>query len=246
MTLNLKHLKIIIIGLAVALTLFAGWSIYTSVDYNKKKVEFEQDKIDRGTRIWILEIEKAEAVSEAKLSAAAAKVAAKERDSVKSELARAYKKQEEKVEEIEKMEPDELVRVTQHLLEMGMEDIYRNPEGVQFSLAATKRLTIELTYLDFYLNIEKPKLIKSDKKAKEEAVYWHEAYATLSEGALKKAEETIVELTDQVAEDKKQIERAEKRIKQVSLKATVKTVVAVGVGAALVKWVIIPLFFGGK
>jgi len=245
MTLSLKHLKIIIIGLAVALTLFAGWSIYTSVDYNKKKVEFEQDKIERGTRIRILEVEKAEAVSEAKLSAAAAKVAAKERDSVKSELARAYKKQEEKVEEIEKMEPNELVRVTQHLLQMGMEHIYRNPEGVQFSLAATKRLTIDLTYLDFYLKTEKPKLIKSDKKAKEEAVYWHEAYATLSEGALKDAEGMIVELTAQVVEDDRQIKRAEKRIKQASFKATVKTVIAVGVGYAVVRWVVIPLF-GGK
>jgi len=245
MTLSLKHLKIIIIGLAVALTLFAGWSIYTTVDYNKKKAEFEQDKIDRGTRIRILEIEKAEAVSEAKLSAAAAKVAAKERDSVKSELARAYKKQEKKVEEIEKMEPDELVRVTQKLLEMGLEDIYRNPEGVQFSLAATKRLTIDLTYLDFYLNIEKPKLIKSDKKAKEEAVYWHEAYATLSEGALKDAEGIIVELREQVADDDRQLKRAEKQIKRASLKATVKTVVAIGVGYAVFRWVIVPLF-GGK
>lgn len=241
MTLSLKHIKFIIIGLAVALTFFAGWSIYTSVDYNKKKAEFEQDKIERGTRIRILELEKAEAVTAAKLSATAAKVAAKERDSVKSELARAYKKQEEKVEEIEKMEPDELVRVTQHLLEMGMEDIYRNPEGVQFSLAATKRLTIDLTYLDFYLNIEKPKLIEADKKAKEEAVYWHEAYATLSEGALKDAEGVIVELKEQIVKDNRQIERAEKRIKQISLQATVKTVVAVGVGVAIVKWVIVPL-----
>ena len=245
MTLSLKHLKIIIIGLAVALTLFAGWSIYTTVDYNKKKAEFEQDKIDRGTRIRILEIEKAEAVSKAKLSAAAAEVVAKERDSVKLELARAYKKQEEKVEEIEKMEPDELVRVTQTLLEMGLEDIYRNPEGVQFSLAATKRLVIKLDYLDFYLNIEKPKLIKSDKKAKEEAVYWHEAYATLSEGALKDAEGIIVELTEQVAEDDRQLKRAEKQIKWASFKATVKTVVAVGVGYAVFRWVIVPLF-GGK
>ena len=195
---TLKQIKFIIVSLAVALILFAGWSIYTSVDYNKKKAEFEQDKIERGTRIRILEIEKAEAVSEAKLSAAAAKVAAKERDSVKSELTQAYEKQEEKVEEIEKMEPDELVRVTQHLLQMGMEHIYRNPEGVQFSLAATKRLTIKLDYPDFYLNTEKPKLIKSDKKAKEEAAYWHEAYATLSEGALKDAEDMIVELTAQV------------------------------------------------
>ena len=245
MTLSLKHLKIIIIGLAVALTLFAGWSIYTSVDYNKKKAEFEQDKINRGTRIRILEIEKAEAVSEAKLSAAAAKVAAKERDSVKSELARAYKKQEEKVEEIEKMEPDELVRVTQTLLEMGLDDIYRNPEGVQFSLAATKRLTIKLTYLDFYLDIEKPKLIKADKKAKEEAVYWHEAYATLSEGALKDAEGIIVELREQIVDDDAQIRRQEKQIKRASFKATVKTVVAIGVGYAVFRWVIVPLF-GGK
>lgn len=243
---TLKHLKIIVISLAVALILFGVWSVYTSVGYNKKKAEFEQDKMGREVRIRILTAEKAEAVSAAKLSAVAAKVAAKERDSVKLELEQAYKEQEEGVEEIEKMEPDELVRVTQKLLEMGIEDIYRNPEGVQFSLAATKRLTIELTYLDFYLNIEKPKLIKSDKKAKEEAVYWHEAYATLSEGALKKAEETIVELTKQIVEDDRQIKRAEKRIKQVSLQATVKTVVVVGVGAALVKWVIIPLLFGGK
>jgi hypothetical protein len=245
MTLSLKHLKIIIISLAVALTLFAGWSIYTSADYNKKKAEFEQGKLEREVRIRVLTAEKEEAKAKAKLSAVAAEVAAKERDSVKSELVRAYKKQEENVEEIENMEPDELVRVTWRLLKMGMEDIYRNPEGVQFSLAATKRLTIDLTYLDFYLNIEKPKLIKSDKKAKEEATYWHEAYATLSEGALKDAEGLIVELTAQVVEDDRQLKRAEKRIKQASFKATVKTVIAVGVGYAVVRWVVIPLF-GGK
>lgn len=242
---TLKYLKIIVVGLAIALILFAGWSIYTTVDYNTKKAEFEQDKLEREVRVRILTAEKEEAKSEAKLSAAAAEVAARERDSVKLELERAYKKQEEKVEEIEKMEPDELVRVTQHLLQMGMEHIYRNPEGVQFSLAASKKLVIELTYLDFYLNIEKPKLIESDKKAKEEAVYWHEAYATLSEGALKDAEGIIVELREQVVEDNVQLKRAEKRIKQVSLQATVKTVVAVGVGYAVFRWIIVPLF-GGK
>ena len=242
---TLKHLKIIVIGLAIALILFAGWSIYTTGDYNKKKAEFEQDKVERETRVRILMAEKEEAKSEAKLSAAAAKVAAKERDSIKSELARAYKKQEERVEEIEVMEPDELVRVTQKLLEMGLEDIYRNPEGIQFSLAASKRLVIDLTYLDFYLRTEKPKLIESDKKAKEEAVYWHEAYATLSEGALKDAEGIIVELREQIDEDNAQLRRAEKQIKRASFKATVKTVVAVGVGYAVFRWVIVPLF-GGK
>lgn len=242
---TLKHLKIIVIGLAVALTLFAGWSVYTSVDYNKKKAKFEQNKMEREVRIRILMAEKAEAVSEAKLSAAAAKVSAKERDSVKLELAQAYKKQEEKVEEIEVMEPDDVVRVSQHLLQMGMEHIYRNPEGVQFSLAAMKRLTIDLTYLDFYLNTEKPKLIAADKKAKEEAVYWHEAYATLSEGALKKAEETIVELTEQIVEGDRQLKRAEKRLGQVKLVTAVKTGIAVGVGYVVFRWVIIPLF-GGK
>jgi len=244
MTLTLKQIKFIIVSLTVALILFAGWSIYTSVDYNKKKAEFVTDKVEREGRIRILTAEKEEAKSEAKLSAAAAEVAAKERDSVKLELARAYKKQEEKVEEVEKMEPDELVRVTQKLLEMGLEDIYRNPEGIQFSLAASKRLVIELTYLDFYLNTEKPKLIASDKKAKEEAVYWHEAYATLSEGALKDAEGIIVELREQIVEDNIQLKRAEKQIKRASLQATVKTVVAIGVGVAVIKWVVIPLFGG--
>lgn len=150
------------------------------------------------------------------------------------------------IEKIEKLEPDELVRVTQSLLEMGLKDIYRNPEGVQFSLAATERLVIDLTYLDFYLKIEKPKLIESDKKAKEEAVYWHEAYATLSEGALKKAEGVIVELREQIVEDNEQIRRAEKRIGQVKLITAVKTVVGVGIGYVIVKEIIIPLFSGGK
>jgi len=245
MTLSLRNLKVIVIGLAVALTLFAAWSIYTKAGYDKKTAEFEQDKLDREVRIRILTAEKAEAVSAAKLSAASAEVAAKERDSVTLELAQAYKKQEERVEEIEEMEPDELVRVTQTLLEMGLEDIYRNPEGVQFSLAATKRLVLKLDYLDFYLNTEKPKLIKSDKKAKEEAVYWHEAYATLSEGALKAAEDTIVELRGQIDDDNAQIKRQAKQIKRASFKATVKTVIAVGVGYAVFRWVIVPLF-GGK
>lgn len=245
MKLTVKHLKIISICMGIVLLLFAGWSVLTTVGYNKKKADFLVDKREREKRIETLTIEREKAKTEAKLSAESAEVAAKERDDVRAELKTEREKHVVVVEEIERMEPDELVRVTWQLLKMGMEDIYRNPEGIQFSLAAARRLTIDLSYLDFYLKIEKPKLIASDKKAKEEAVYWHEAYATLSEGALKDAEETIDELTDQIAEDDRQIKRVEKQIKRVSLQATVKTVIAVGVTAALVKWVFIPLL-GGK
>ena len=153
MILSPKQVKSIIYGLAIILILFAGWSIYTSVDYGKKKVEFMEDKVEREGRIKTLTIEKAEAKTEARLSAKAAKVVAKERDLVLAELEKERKKHVIKVEKIEKMEPDEVVRVTQLLLEMGLEDIYRNPEGVQFSLAAAKRCVLELTYLDFYLDI---------------------------------------------------------------------------------------------
>jgi len=242
MQLTLKHLKIIVVCLAVFFVLFGAWSIWNSVDYNKKKANFLKDKKEREGIIQTLTIEKEKAKTEAAISAEAAKVAAKERDKVRAELKEEREKVEEVVEEVERMEPGELVIVTQTLLKMGTEHIYRNPEGVQFSLAATKRLTVELTYLDFYRETERPKLIASDKKAKEEAVYWHNAYATLSEGALKNCEETVKEQAEQIAEDDRQLKRAEKQIKRASFKATVKTVVAVGVGYVIVKEVIIPLF----
>lgn len=245
MILSPKSIKFIIAGLAFALILFAGWSIYNSVDYGKKKANFLQDKVERENRIKMLEIEKAEAKTEANLSAEAAKVVAKERDLVMLALEKEREKHIEKIEKVEKMEPDEVVSVAQRLLQLGMEHIYRNPEGVQFSLVAAKQCVVSLTYLDFYLSTEKPALVKLGLKGVEEAKYWHEAYATLSEGALATAEGIIVELREQVAEDDAQLKRAEKQIKRASLKATVTTVVAVGVAVAVIKWIVIPLF-GGK
>jgi hypothetical protein len=251
MTITIKTLKRICVGLAIALILFAGWSIWSFFDYNAKKAKYEEGKRQSEQKIAAITAVAQHNYDAAVTEKKKADIAKKEKRNILIALKKEKEAHIETVEKIPEMVAEEVAEVTRSLINYGLgytltaSDIYANAAGVQFTLVASQYNLEALYLLDFYATKQLPSMAKYITKQETQIFSLTTAYDTMKSGYLKLEEANKAHVAQDIL-DAKRIKYLEGQIGRAKFQATVKTVVAVGVGYAIVRWVVIPLFGGGK
>lgn len=250
MILSYKHLKVIAISLAISLILFAGWSIWTSVDYSKKKAKYEAGKLKSEREISALTAVAQHNYNVAVMERKKADILEKEKRNVLAALKEEKEAHAELVEKIPEMVAEEVAEATRSTINYGLgytltaSDIYANAAGVQFTLVASQYNLEALYLLGFYATKQLPAMAKYIKKQETQIFSLTTAYDTMKTGYLEMEKANKVHVAQDIL-DAKRIKYLERQVGRAKFQATVKTVVAVGVGYCIVRYVIIPLF-GGK
>jgi len=235
------NLKTVVIGLIVVLFLFFGYCFYADFNFSKKEAKFLKDKEARIAQVARLEVDKEKHKQNATHWKMEAEKLEVERDKIAESLREARERLEEEIVDIPNMELTELMVKIPIALNLPQKEVIIIDFGLGFSLLASQKTFTIFVEAEFYLKVEKPKLLDFAQKAEEETKHWRKAYTNL-DVALTTSEEQVKELGKQVAKDQEMITTIKKKVKQASFKATVKTVIAVGIGYLIVKEVIIPLF----
>lgn len=154
----MKILKIFLTIFLVGFLLFGFLCVYNGFQYSKKKEIWQAEKDRLNISIANHQIDAKFYAEEAEKWLDAAKAEETKRKDIEKQLEAEKVAHARDLARIETLAPDEIVVETRYALQVDEAQVYLVPDGVQFTLAASRLNLQKLHSLDFTLNIEIPRL----------------------------------------------------------------------------------------
>jgi len=213
--------------LAITLILFSIYSVIQTGDYWTKKKAFKEESQLRAKEITLLERQKSGLLLEVGILVSEANKEKGKR--IKLEKERQIDKQKlyEAQAKVAKMKADKVVTETVYLLEVDTNSLWKNVDGIQFTLDVAKVNLSALYEWEHYKEEEIPRY-------KKEIVTWKTEVGSLRLAiidygqAMEKAEGIIRELETQIKADAEILKECEKELKKFDWKLAGGTAIIVG------------------